>query len=72
MEYLLVRFGDEDRAVVIDGKVQGRTNEVLEVEKGTHKISLSPPSSDFTPSEIKVVLKKTTSLKPREVAFEKI
>jgi hypothetical protein len=72
MEYLLVRFGDEDRAVVIDGEVQGRTNQVLEVEKGTHKISIETPPSDFTPSEIKVVLKKTTSLKPWEVAFEKI
>ncbi len=68
MEYLLVRFGDEDRAVVIDGVRRGRTNHVLEVEKGTHKISLSPPPSDFTPSEIKVILKKTTTLKHRRVS----
>jgi hypothetical protein len=72
MEYLLVRFGSEDRVVVIDGRIQGRTNEVLEVEKGTHKISIEAPPSDFTPSEIKVVLKKTTTLSPREVTFEKI
>jgi hypothetical protein len=71
MEYLLVRFGDEDRAVVIDGKIQGRTGQVLEVEKGTHKISIETPPSDFTPSEIKVVLKRTASLKPREATFEK-
>ncbi len=72
MEYLLVRFGDEDRGVVIDGVRQGRTNHVLEVEKGTHKISLSPPPADFAPPLIKVILKKTTPLKPRKVAFEKI
>jgi hypothetical protein len=56
MEYLLVRFGDEDRAVVIYGKIQGRTGQVQEVEKGTHKISIETPPSDFTPSKIKVIL----------------
>ena len=72
MEYLLVRFGCEERAVVIDEKGQGRTNQVLEVEKGTHKISIEAPPFDFTPSLIKIVLKNTTPLSPREVTFEKI
>jgi hypothetical protein len=72
MEYLLVRFGDEDRGVVIDGKSQGRTNQILQVERGTHEIGIEGPPFDFYPSRIKVVLKKTTSLSPKEVTFEKM
>lgn len=71
MEYLLVRFKGEDRAVVIDGTSQGRTNQVLEVERGTHEISIEGPPFDFDPPQHTVVLKNTTPLSPKEVIFEK-
>ena len=70
MEFVIVRFEDEDRGVVIDGASQGQTDEVLEVERGTHEISLDPPSN-FKPPVQTVVLRKTTPLSPKEVTFAK-
>lgn len=71
MEFLLVRFED-DRELIIDGDTQGRTNIAIELEKGTHIISLKSPPLDFRPQEIKIVLENTTALSPMEVRFEKI
>ena len=71
MEYVIVRFEGEDRGVVIDGESQGRTDQVLEVERGTHEISLEGPPFDFEPPLQTVVLRKTTPLSPKEVTFEK-
>jgi len=71
MEYVIVRCAGEDRAAVIDGTCQGRTDQVLEVERGTHEISIEGPPFDFDPTLRKVVLRKTTPLSPREVSFEK-
>ena len=70
MEFLLVRF-EEDRGLVVNGKPQGRTNIVIELEKGTHVISLATPPQDFRPDEIKVVLENTTVISPKEVRFDK-
>ncbi|MBU1745702.1 MAG: hypothetical protein KJ649_12525 [Proteobacteria bacterium] len=72
MEYLLVRFNDEEREFIIDGELRGWTNEVLELEKGTHVIRLKGPPFDFAPPQIRIILEKTTRLSPREVKFEKI
>ncbi len=72
MEYLIVKFGGEDRGVVVDGISQGRTDVVLEIERGSHEISLEEPPSDFRPLDGKVVIKNTTPLSPLEVNFEKI
>jgi hypothetical protein len=72
MEYIIVKFGGEDRGVVIDGISQGRTEMVLEVERGSHEISLEEPPSDFKPLDEKVVVRDTTPLSPQEVSFEKI
>ncbi|MGO9612920.1 MAG: hypothetical protein ACLPX5_07795 [Dissulfurispiraceae bacterium] len=71
MEYLLVRFVDT-RHVKVDNVLQGLTNEVIELEEGTHYISLSSPPSDFKPLEVKKTLSGTSSLSPMEVIFEKI
>jgi|OpeIllAssembly_1097287.scaffolds.fasta_scaffold1308008_2 hypothetical protein len=71
MEYLIVRFEGEDRAVVIDWRRQGRTDQVLEVERGTHEISLEGPPFNFEPLLQTVVLMNTTPLSPMEVTFAK-
>jgi hypothetical protein len=71
MEYLLVNF-PEDRGVVIDREKQGCTNEIIELEAGTHKVSLKSPPRDFRPGQRKVTLTGTSALTPREVRFAKI
>lgn len=71
MEYLLVNFPD-DKEVLIDANLQGRTNETIEVEKGTHIISLKSPPQNFRPKQKKIVLAETSPLTPQEVTFAKI
>jgi len=72
MEYLFVTF-DDDREVVVDDAVQGRTNEVLELERGTHTVTLTSPPSDFRPKdEVTIALDGTTAITPREVRYEKV
>ncbi|MGV8057036.1 MAG: hypothetical protein AB2L12_03225 [Smithellaceae bacterium] len=71
MEYLLVNFPDE-REVLIDANIQGRTNEAIEVEKGTHIIALKSPPQNFKPKQKKITLADTSSIAPQEVTFVKI
>ncbi len=71
MEYLLVNYPD-DREVLIDNNLQGRTNETIEVEKGTHILSLKSPPFNFRPKQTKITLAGTSSLAPQEVTFAKI
>lgn len=68
MEYLLVHF-PRSRRVKIDDEFNGRTEEVIELESGTHIVSLGPPDN-FTPSEVKIVLKNTNPISPLEVNFD--
>jgi hypothetical protein len=70
MEYLLVKHPD-DREVLIDSVLQGRTNKTIEVEKGTHFISLKSPPQNFRPRQKKIKLAGTSPLAPREVKFVK-
>ncbi len=69
MEYLKVAF-NEKRKVVIDGMETGWTNEILELEKGMHLVTLSP-YSDFKPLDQVIVLINTNPDSPRELHFEK-
>lgn len=71
MEYLLVNYPN-DREVLIDNILQGRTNETIELEKGTHIISLKSPPLNFRPKQKKITLAGTSSLAPQEVTFAKI
>ena len=68
MEFLVVHF-PRSRRVKVDGEFNGRTDEVLEIDAGTHVISLGPPNN-FTPTERKIVLKDTDPIAPREVSFD--
>ena len=68
MEYLIVRFR-ESRKVIIDGGPSGQTNTLLELEAGTHTVSLGPPDN-FTPKSQVLLLRGTSALAPKEVAFD--
>ena len=70
MEYLLVKF-DERRGVLVDNVKEGFTNEVIELETGTHTISLIEPN-DFTPELREIILRRTTSTRPKVIRFEKV
>jgi hypothetical protein len=70
MEYLLVKF-QESRGVIVDGDSEGMTNQVLELETGTHSVTLEPPI-DFTPDLHEFLLRKTSVISPRVISFEKI
>jgi hypothetical protein len=61
----------EDRDLIVGGEKQGTTNQTVELASGTHTITLGP-SGDFTPKQMKIVLKDTTVISPMEVRFEKI
>ena len=68
MEYLLVTF-PRSRRVKVDDEFNGRTGEVIELEAGSHVITLGPPTN-FKPSEQRIILKNTSELAPREIAFD--
>ena len=69
MEYVIVKFS-ESRTVIIDGEENGSTNDILDVEEGTHIFELADPK-DYKPKQRQRVIKNTTSIKPAEVCFEK-
>lgn len=70
-EFLLVKF-DEDRGVIVNGAPgEWWTNQTFQLQAGTYLITLAPPN-DFTPPNIKVVLKNTTVLEPKEIVFTKV
>ena len=68
MEYLLVTF-PRSRRVKVDDEFNGRTGEVIELEAGSHVISLGPPPN-FTPGERRISLKGTSELDPQEISFD--
>jgi hypothetical protein len=69
MQYLLVSFA-EARRVIIDETVQGMTNELLELEEGTYRITLEG-ALDFAPDMREIILRRTSELNPKVVCFEK-
>ena len=70
MEYLVVRFGaaSERRGVLVDDNPFGLTNTLIQVEAGTHTITLVPPP-DFSPAAQTVVIADTSELAPFTVTF---
>jgi hypothetical protein len=68
MEYLLVTF-PRPRRVKVDDEFNGRTGDIIELEAGSHVITLGPPAN-FKPSEQRIILKSTSELAPREIAFD--
>ena len=68
MEYLIVHF-PRSRRVKVDDEFNGRTDELIELEAGSHVVTLGPPDN-FTPYERRLVLKETSELEPREISFD--
>jgi hypothetical protein len=68
MEYLLVNF-PRSRRVKVDDEFNGRTGQVIELEAGSHVVTLGPPAN-FTPEERRIILKDTSELDPREISFD--
>ena len=67
MEYVKVTF-PTDRLVYIDGEENGKTNQVLRVEAGTHLFELGNLAT-FRPAMRTVTVQDTTALEPLEVKF---
>ena len=70
MEYLLVKF-TESRGVIVDDSNEGMTNHMLELETGTHMVTLENPP-DFAPEKFEFILRMTSELSPKVITFEKI
>jgi hypothetical protein len=70
MEYVTVIFPKE-RQVLIDGRHSGMTNQILQVQTGTHVFALAG-ARNFAPAEQRVAVSRTSSIAPLEVSFEKI
>ena len=68
-EYVIVRFSTH-RKVFVDGEDVGWTQEVLTLERGTHRIDLGQPLN-YTPSFRRMKVVNTNLAEPREVLFEK-
>ena len=68
MEYLIVHF-PRSRRVKVDDEFNGRTDELIELEPGSHVVTLGPPDN-FTPYERSLVLKETSEIEPREISFD--
>lgn len=70
MEYVVVEFA-EDRGDLIDDNENGRTNQTLMVEKGTHAFTLSG-AADFQPPIRELMVEYTAAADPLKIVFEKI
>ena len=70
MEYLVVKF-DRSRRVVIDGSPFGLTNTVIQIEAGTHTVTLEPPP-DVSPLAQTVLIENTSPLAPLTVTFHRL
>ena len=71
MEYLLVNFGSPRRRVIVDGSPFGFTDAVIQIEAGTHEVTLEAPP-DFSPAAQTVVIQNTSPLAPLNVTFHRL
>ncbi|MGC2517832.1 MAG: hypothetical protein WA373_01815 [Burkholderiales bacterium] len=69
MEFVKVTY-PVNRFVNIDGERSGDTNDVLQIDAGTHVFDLGNPV-DYQPVSQEVVVVETTVLVPMVVAFNK-
>lgn len=65
MEYVVVSYPTV-RDVYIDGKVAGKTNETIRVERGHHRFDLGEPR-DYQPPYIEMSIRDTTSIRPMRI-----
>lgn len=69
IEYVIVKY-PENRTVYIDGKENGKTNEVLRVSPNTYVFDLGAPA-DYQPASQKALVKDATILLPLVIEFKK-
>ncbi len=69
MENVIVKF-PTNRFVYINDERNGKTNEVLRVEAGTHKFDLGP-LKNYTPDSRTVAVSGTSVLEPMKIVFSK-
>lgn len=67
MEFVKVTF-PTDRFVYIDDEQNGKTNDVLRVDTGTHIFDLGN-LKNYRPAQRKVTVQDTTVLEPMVIAF---
>ena len=68
MEFVIVTYPPAQRSVFIDGVLTGSTDEVLQMDAGTHVFDLGDPA-DYDPESRKVVVEGTSILVPMRLAF---
>lgn len=66
-EFLVVLYPTE-RRVKINDEFMGRTNTLLELEKGEYDVTLGPPIN-FKPESQRVDLRNTAAMTPMIVSF---
>jgi hypothetical protein len=67
-EYIIVEFNEERLVMIDDLTSTYKTDQVIELEPGTHTISLAG-EKNFSPSERDITPSGTTSLQPDIVTF---
>jgi hypothetical protein len=70
MEFLLVLL-DDSREVRVGGVPVGRTNVILELEAGIHRVALGPPN-DVSPLDQRVRLANTAAMDPVCITFHRL
>jgi hypothetical protein len=70
VEHVMVKF-PENRPLYVDSKKNGRTNEVVRVEPGTHIFDLGP-AADYQPATRRETPKDTTALAPLVIEFRRL
>ena len=69
MEFVVISF-PTDRFVYIDGKQNGRTNNSMRVDAGSHLFDLGS-LNNYEPESQIVVVSGSTILDPQEIVFTK-
>lgn len=83
MEFVVVRCSDgAARSVFVDAVKSGKTDQVLEVQKGTHSFALCGcadaghvkycRAARYLPVQQRVQVRDTISIDPLEVRFERV
>jgi len=67
MEYVIVRF-PSSRDVYVDGEKNGRTDDSIRVDAGSHQFDLGSPQ-DYDPESREVAVTGTTLFDPMEIVF---
>ena len=71
VEYVKVKFPDDGRTVILDGRPGGLTNRMIRTNVGSHRFSLEG-EPDFSPESRLCVVEDTTRDNPKIITFDKV